>query len=190
MREPTDHAIILRLRKRHPRSTHHPHKRFIRLVTSIGVNTMPKLPPYLPALAFLAMLASATSPAWAEPVAAGQTWALDDARGPVVKFSDCGSGLCASLVALGPVPVAPQDRNNPAAALRNRPVCGLTIISGLTRTNKGLSGGTIYDPQTGRTHPMSINDRGARPKIAIPFGPFSASMAMLSPSGVQGQCPR
>lgn len=151
---------------------------------------MPKLSPYFPALAFLAMLASATSPAWADPVAPGQIWALDDARGPVVQFSTCGSGLCAALIALGPVPVAPQDRNNPSPALRNRPVCGMTIITGLTRTNKGLSGGTIYDPQTGQTHPMRIDDRGARPKIAIPFGPFSASMAMLAPVGVQGQCPR
>ncbi len=145
----------------------------------------------LPALAFIAMLASATSPVWAEPVAAGQVWALDDARGPVVKFSSCESKLCATLVALGPEPVAPQDRKNPSPALRNRPVCGLTIITGLTRTNKGLGGGTIYDPKTGQTHPVRINDRGAQPKMGIPLGAFMyASMAMLPPAGVQGQCPR
>jgi len=144
----------------------------------------------LPILAFVAILACASSPAWADPIAAGQVWALDDARGPVVKFADCGENLCASLVALGPVAVAPQDRNNPSPALRNRPVCGLAIISGLTRSAKGLSGGTIYDPQTGQTHPLRIEDRGAKPKILIPFGPFSASMAMLRPAAVQGQCPQ
>ncbi|OYY70044.1 DUF2147 domain-containing protein [Sphingomonas sp. 28-63-12] len=149
---------------------------------------MYKLPKYFLILATLASSATAASAA-ATPVVPGQVWALDDARGPIVKFTDCDGKLCASLVALGPDEVSPRDIRNPNPALRNRVVCGLNIITGLTRSSKGLIGGTIYDPQTGQSHPMRIDDRTARPKILIPFGPFSASMAMLAPAGAMGKCP-
>ncbi len=140
------------------------------------------------ALAFATAFTVVAAPGQAAPVAAGQVWALDDARGPVLKFNDCGGKLCAALVALGPDTVAPQDIHNPDVALRKRPLCGLNIITGLTRTSAGLVGGTLYDPQTGASHTIKLDDRGSQAKVLVPFGPFTGTLKLLVPAGVAGKC--
>jgi uncharacterized protein (DUF2147 family) len=45
------------------------------------------------------------------------------------------------------------DRRNPDPALRARPLLGLRILHGLRRRGDStFEGGTIYDPETGRTY--------------------------------------
>jgi hypothetical protein len=62
-------------------------------------------------------------------------------------------------------------------------------MTGLTRSPKGLIGGALYDPQTGKSYMVRIDDRSERPKVLIPIGPFSASMALLPPAGAMKKCP-
>jgi len=48
---------------------------------------------------------------------------------------------------------AKVDRENPDPALRSRPVLGLEIVGGFHYEGKGKwSGGTIYDPNNGKTY--------------------------------------
>jgi uncharacterized protein (DUF2147 family) len=45
------------------------------------------------------------------------------------------------------------DRRNPDPALRERPIVGLRILSGLRAAGPSTwSGGTIYDPESGKTY--------------------------------------
>jgi len=57
-----------------------------------------------------------------------------------------------------------KDINNPESKLRNRPLLGVTIISGLSYAQDNLwSGGTIYDPNNGKTYncKLSLNNDGS-----------------------------
>ena len=44
------------------------------------------------------------------------------------------------------------DVNNPDPKLRARPVQGMAILTGFKPDAKGLAGGRIYDPKSGRTY--------------------------------------
>ncbi len=86
-----------------------------------------------------------------------------------VRIAGCGGGkVCGTIVWLK----APNDRetgkplvdeNNPEAALRTRPIQGLQILRGFSAGSNGKwSGGSIYDPQSGRTYDskLSLNPDG------------------------------
>lgn len=45
-----------------------------------------------------------------------------------------------------------RDRDNPDPALRDRPIIGLVFMKDFTHDGGGWSGGTIYDPSSGRTY--------------------------------------
>ncbi len=55
------------------------------------------------------------------------------------------------------------DGENPERALRSQPILGLQIIEGFTydATDEEWTGGTIYDPESGRTYSayMRLEDR-------------------------------
>ena len=59
-----------------------------------------------------------------------------------------------------------RDQHNPDARLRDRPLCGLRILSGFRRTGDGAwSAGQIYNPSDGRTFSSTMtleNDGGLR----------------------------
>jgi uncharacterized protein (DUF2147 family) len=80
-----------------------------------------------------------------------------------VDLSDCGPALCGRVVWLR----SPfdehgcelRDRYNPDPSLRNRPVIGLDIAGGLARASAAdavWTGGTIYDPGSGKTYRASL----------------------------------
>jgi uncharacterized protein (DUF2147 family) len=74
-----------------------------------------------------------------------------------VRIAPCGSKLCGAIVWLrNPNDKAtgrPQlDSENPDPALRNRPIQGLQILSGFKPGTGKLTGGAIYDPQSGKTY--------------------------------------
>ena len=52
-------------------------------------------------------------------------------------------------------------------ALRNQPIIGMTILRGLRRTAGGYQGGTILDPDEGRTYRCTIRllDGGRRLEV-------------------------
>jgi len=57
-------------------------------------------------------------------------------------------------------------------ALRSQPVIGMTILRGLRRSAGGYDGGTILDPDEGRTYrcTMSMRDDGRRLEIHAYLG--------------------
>ena len=51
-----------------------------------------------------------------------------------------------------------RDRHNPDAALRERPLCGLRILTGFRRAKESTwSSGHIYNPNDGRTFSSTMS---------------------------------
>jgi uncharacterized protein (DUF2147 family) len=130
----------------------------------------------------IALLASALisltlsrTPAWAA-VPEG-VWLIDGKA--AVQIFGCGGLLCGRILWLQ-TPRDPQgqmnrDKNNPNPALRQRPLCGLTVLWGLRSTNPGQwGGGWFYNPDSGKTYNVSAELRSAdlivaRIYLGVPF---------------------
>jgi len=113
-------------------------------------------------LALLAGFALAVAAGEPEPAGANEVRGLwvdhpDSAKRKVgVWIEDCGNLLCGHIYWLkkplsqGGRPK--RDRHNPDAGLRDRPLCGLRILTGFRRTKDGVwSAGEIYNPNDGRS---------------------------------------
>lgn len=105
----------------------------------------------LPAL----LLVSATA-ASAAPNVAGN-WLTED-RSAIIAVQPCGRQMCGSIAKiLKNRPGKPwTDAHNPDPKLRDRPVLGLTIVSGLNPAVDRWEGGRIYDPQSGKSYKSYI----------------------------------
>ncbi|XIA66499.1 DUF2147 domain-containing protein [Bradyrhizobium sp. TZ2] len=85
-----------------------------------------------------------------------------DAR---VRVSKCGGGICGVIVGLKE-PVDPatgkpqQDDKNPNPALRNRPMIGLPLFSGMQPTAAGKWSGQIYNADDGSSYASSVSVTG------------------------------
>jgi uncharacterized protein (DUF2147 family) len=76
-----------------------------------------------------------------------------DPTGSILHIDRCRAGLCLWIVALGPTAPSTSDIHNPNPGDRGRALCGLKIGSGFTlRDPAHASGGTLYDPKTGKTY--------------------------------------
>lgn len=103
------------------------------------------------------LLAAAALPAAADPAG---SWNTPKAR---VKISDCGGGLCATIVSLK----APNDengkpkvdKNNSEASKRDRPIVGISILSGMKKSGDQWRG-QIYNPEDGRTYKAYMTEEG------------------------------
>lgn len=82
-----------------------------------------------------------------------------------VDISNCGGELCGRVVWLR----SPfdengcelRDRHNPDPSLRERPVIGVQILSGLAPASEHLwTGGSIYDPASGNTYHCTLSLEG------------------------------
>lgn len=111
-------------------------------------------------LAAVAMLVGAVA---APAVAAGVEgrW-LTQKQDGIVEIYRCGAGtLCGRLVwlRLRPADNNPQavDNRNPNPQLRDRPLCGLTILSGFRPNDSNGWSGSIYDPASGNTYQATIS---------------------------------
>ncbi|MGN6820590.1 MAG: DUF2147 domain-containing protein [Sphingomonas sp.] len=116
-----------------------------------------------PILAAIAAVALAT-PLLAAPPIAGR-WLTADG-GAVVAIGDCGGALCGRIakVIKGP-PTGPWvDARNPDPKLKNRPLVGLAILTGMTASGDGWKG-SIYDPKTGKTYRAVVARDGANLKV-------------------------
>ena len=85
-----------------------------------------------------------------------------------VRIAPCGSTLCGTIVWMKD-PLAKgtgkpaTDTNNPDPAKRQQPILGLQMIRGMKPVGVGRwSGGTIYDPQSGKVYAskMIVNSDG------------------------------
>ena len=73
-----------------------------------------------------------------------------------VMVEDCGGNLCGSLYwlkkPLSSNGLPKRDKHNPNEALRDRPLCGLQILTGFQPANDALwQDGEIYNPDDGLT---------------------------------------
>lgn len=85
--------------------------------------------------------------------------------GSVIRIGPCARGVCLWIVSLSPDTPATVDAHNPSQSLRNRLLCGLEIGHGFyLSSSTHASGGTLYDPKTGKTYRgmMSIEGENLR----------------------------
>jgi uncharacterized protein (DUF2147 family) len=98
----------------------------------------------------------------AEPTGVWLTQA-GDAR---VKISKCGGGICGVIVGLkepiDPATGKPQvDDKNPNPALKQRPMIGLPLFSGMSPSGPNKWSGQIYNADDGGTYASSVSVTGA-----------------------------
>ena len=107
-----------------------------------------------------ALLANAPPPQ--DAGAAVGRWKTET-RNAVVEIRRCGASICGSILTSDALRTDPnrKDSNNRDAALRNRPLRGLQILGGFRQDGKGWSGGTIYNPEDGKTYGADITPTDA-----------------------------
>ncbi|WP_207792058.1 DUF2147 domain-containing protein [Siccirubricoccus phaeus] len=91
-------------------------------------------------------------------------WLIDGKA--AVQIFDCDGLLCGRILWLQ-TPRDPQgqlnrDRHNPDPALRQRRLCGMTILWGLRSSGPSRwDGGWFYNPEDGRTYNVTAELRSA-----------------------------
>ena len=113
------------------------------------------------ALPLLAASVLAT-PSLAQTVDATGLWQTP-VHGGQVRISRCGPALCGTLVTSDNIRTNPdlRDSSNSNRALRSRTVRNLPLLDGFTGGPTEWRGGTVYNPQDGRTYHGSITLQGA-----------------------------
>ena len=111
-------------------------------------------------LTLLAALALAAAPEAFDPAVG--LWKTET-RGGVVEITRCGSWICGRLVTSDGLRANPaiKDVNNSSAALRSRPLKGLTILNGFSKDGAGWSGGRIYNADDGKTYSARVTPAGS-----------------------------
>lgn len=138
-------------------------------------------------------------------VCASELISNDDIRGPWVEdgkrmvavwIEDCNGLLCGRIYWLKKLLSASghpkQDPNNPDATLRDRPLCGLTILNSFRR-EKGYtwSAGKIYNPNDGRTFNGTIsleNDGTLKIRGYVGISLFGKTVKWVRPQENMERC--
>ncbi len=99
---------------------------------------------------------------------ANGVWIMENGK-VTVRISPCGPNLCGTIIALAK-PLNKQgkpkvDKENPNAALRTRPIIGLTILSNMEPQSDNKWAGTIYNADDGRTYSSYMKLSGDRMKV-------------------------
>lgn len=90
---------------------------------------------------------------------------LTGKKGVVIALAPCGDAICGRIDWLkkpryrgGELKI---DRENPDPSLRDRPWCGIDVISRLRESKPGRwKGGKIYNPKDGSTYDLEIKKKG------------------------------
>ncbi|MEO7169493.1 MAG: DUF2147 domain-containing protein [Sphingomonas sp.] len=122
-----------------------------------------------------ATLAASPAPADQQSIAIGR-WKTET-RGGIVEIQRCGTSICGRIVSSEALRTNPAlaDSRNTNAALRNRPLRGLQILSGFTAGPDGSwVDGTIYNAEDGKTYNARVTPAGAnqlklRGCVFVPF---------------------
>jgi uncharacterized protein (DUF2147 family) len=116
----------------------------------------------------MAQSTTAPSPAQAQTAAAGAdiagVWYDHTGRG-AVELAPCGPSMCGKIVWLQEATTARgeplTDQRNPNAGQRQRPICGLPVITALARKGDGTwDNGKIYNPDDGGTFDVAVRSLG------------------------------
>ncbi len=96
----------------------------------------------------------------------------DDSKKPrsIVKISkDSGGALTGTIIHIYPITGQPDDPvcEKCKGALKDKPVDGMTILKDLTWDGKKWSGGTVLDPENGKTYKcfIELQDEGKKIKL-------------------------
>lgn len=94
---------------------------------------------------------------------AGVWWTPNHDGKIAIEIDDSGV-IGGKLIAVKPEDAQGVDAKNPDTKLRFRPLIGLPILQGFTpnAADGAMTGGTIYDPETGKTYygSMSLDQDG------------------------------
>jgi len=123
---------------------------------------MTGFPKIIVGLTALVTLCAGATAALASPGGAIGRWKTPADNG-VVEIRSCGGGICGRLIGSNVIHSAPgtRDTRNTDTAKRNRPLKGITLLSGFHRSADGWEGGTIYNPEDGHTYKATITMSGA-----------------------------
>ena len=115
----------------------------------------------------------------------------EDRGGSVIRIGHCGKAVCMWIAAVSPSAPAVTDIHNPHPNLRSRPLCGLRIGDGFhMEDDLHVSGGTLYDPKSGKTYhgEMTLNgpDLHLRGYVGLPL--FGVTEIWKRPEGPVGIC--
>ena len=81
--------------------------------------------------------------------------------GSVIEIFNCGSDVCAKMVAISPTADSQFDGNNPDPKARTLPLCGLQIGYGFHLGDAShADGGKLYDPKNGKTYHGTMSADG------------------------------
>ena len=107
------------------------------------------------AFAFLLLPAAAI----AAPSVEGR-WITHDGKA-LMEIGRCGAKVCGRIAkVLAPTPKGPpKDVHNPDARLRDRPIEGLTVLTGFTAAGSSWHG-QIYSPEDGKTYRSTMERTG------------------------------
>lgn len=106
-------------------------------------------------VAAVALVVFAASPASAAVPITGKWFTVE--KDSVIEIAPCGPKLCGRIAKLlRPVQGPPFDRNNKNAALQNRPLLGLPILTDFIEQGT-IWGGTIYDPRSGKSYKSKVS---------------------------------
>lgn len=111
--------------------------------------------------------------------------------GSAVRIGRCGSEVCLWIISLSTQAKARNDIFNPNAGLRSRALCGLKIGSGfILRDDLHATGGTLYDPKTGKTYHGMLTAQGTSLVLRgyIGFSLFGRSQTWTRPAGKVKAC--
>ena len=118
-----------------------------------------------------------------------------DKRKVAVWIEDCDGLLCGRIYWLKKPLSAGQpkrDQHNPDAALRDRPLCGLRILTGFRRVKETTwSAGHIYNPNDGRTFSSTINlehDGSLRIRGYVGLSLFGKTVEWVRPQETVERC--
>lgn len=112
-----------------------------------------------------------------------------------VLIEDCDGLLCGRIYWLKKPLYRGQpkrDRHNPDAALRDRPLCGLRILTGFQRAEDGTwNDGEVYNPNDGRTFSSTLhleNDGSLQIRGYIGISLFGKTVEWVRPQENLERC--
>lgn len=117
-------------------------------------------------------LFSATGTTAAAPV--DGLWRTET-RGGIVRIAPCGVQVCGTLDDSPDLRREPDatDARNRDASKRSRPLKGVTLLDGFSGGPDRWTGGTIYNPEDGRTYRSELSLAGPDTlKVKGCVGPF------------------
>lgn len=91
------------------------------------------------------------SPTAAAARAIDGRWLTDDGSA-IIRLGPCGGKLCGTIERVLDPAAPTQDINNPDPVQRGRPLVGTPVLSGFAPSEQRWTGGTAYDPKTGRSY--------------------------------------